>query len=273
MPTVRSARHGFNQHQANVRQLHSNSPRAHGHGTVGERGLSGSAQGRFTRNSRPCDVKAIWRRDTGRMTAYRLRIEVPLEPLATRVVADAIDELGGDIVAVDLREVDGPHAIDEMVVEFEDPSRVHALSRKLDTEPSTTLLSSQRCERGEPAARAMSWVRTSADLQLEECTTDLSAQLRAACPMARVELRAADDVRSLPVVSMALERGGPVVQRHTALVDAKATPGGPAPKWLLAAADSYPDAGRIALLERPMALRFSAYDAARVNLLIGATRH
>jgi len=206
------------------------------------------------------------------MTAYRLRIEVPLELPVTSTVADAIDELGGDIVAVDLREVDGPHVIDEMVVEFERPSDVHALSRALDTEPSTTLLSSQRCELGQPARQARDWVRGALNRERDDRATDLTAQLLAACPMARVELRAADDAYDLPVVNMALQRGGPVVLRQTSLVDATLPPGKPAPKWLLAAADQYPDAGRIALLERPMALRFSAYDAAKVNLLIGATR-
>ena len=207
------------------------------------------------------------------MTAYRLRIEVPLvEPRSrTNLVADAIDELGGDIVAVDLREVDGPRAIDEMVVEFTDPSDVPALSHALVTEPSVTLLSSQRCQRDEPANQARNWVRATAERAREEGATDLSTRLRAACPMARVEVRGVNDVRDLPVVSMALARGGPVTQRHLASVSTTA-PRGPAAKWLLAAADRYPDPDRIALLERPMALRFSAYDAARIDLLMGASR-
>jgi hypothetical protein len=196
------------------------------------------------------------------MTTYRLRIEVPLEPPIASTVADAIDELGGDIVAVDLREVDGPRAIDEMVVEFEGPSPVHALSRVLDADPSTTLLSSQRCEPGEPAQHARNWAHAAVDLDPEQRASDLSARLRAACPLTRVELRDANDVRDLPVVEMALARGGPVVQRSA----------GPVPRWVMAAADRYPDAGQIALLERAMSLRFSAYDAARVNFLIGAAR-
>jgi hypothetical protein len=189
------------------------------------------------------------------------------------MVAGAIDDLGGDIVTVDLREVDGPRAIDEMVVEFADPDGVPALSRALGTEPSATLLSSQRCERGEPTHQARSWVRATFQREPEEHATDLATRLRAACPMTRVELRDPDDARALSVVSMALARGGPVVQRHATLVDATVNTGGQAVKWLLAAADSYPDPGRIALLERPMALRFSAYDAARVDLLMGASHH
>ena len=205
------------------------------------------------------------------MTAYRLRIEVPLGPSAANLVADAFTELGGDIVAVDLREVDGPRAIDEIVVEFAGTPAVDALSRALDTEPSATLLSSHPCRGGEPVAQARDWVRAAAEREPDERRTDLVAQLRAACPMAHVELLDPNDAHDLPVVRMALARGGPVVQRRRTPAD----PSGhqaPTSRWILAAADRYPDAGRIALLERPMALRFSAYDAAKVDLLIGASR-
>jgi hypothetical protein len=89
--------------------------------------------------------------------------------------------------------------------------------------------------------------------------------------MAHVELLDPNDAHDLPVVSMALARGGPVVQRRRTTADPSGRQA-PTSRWLLAAADRYPDAGRIALLERPMALRFSAYDAAKVDLLIGASR-
>ena len=175
---------------------------------------SASPQRHFTWSLPSGDREANWDPDTGWMTAYRLRIEVPLVDSRSRtnLVADAIDELGGDIVAVDLREVDGPRAIDEMVVEFTDPSDVPALSHALVTEPSVTLLSSQRCQRDEPANQAQNWVRATAERAREEGANDLSTRLRAACPMARVEVRGVDDVRDLPVVSMALARGS----RHAA---------------------------------------------------------
>jgi hypothetical protein len=188
------------------------------------------------------------------------------------MVADAIDEIGGDLVAVELREVDGPRAIDEVVVEFGDTADVTALSRALDAEPSAMLLSSQRCHRGEPASNAQDWARAARERVPRERGTDLSAQLRAACPMASVELRAPQDARDLPVVTMALARGGPVGQRRVTSAASTERPGGSTARWLMAAADSYTDVGRIALLERPMSLRFSAYDAARVDLLIGASR-
>jgi hypothetical protein len=207
------------------------------------------------------------------MTAYRLRVEVPLEPADASTVATAIDELGGDIIAVDLREVDGTRAIDELVVEFANARDIDTLSSTLDTQRSATLLSTQRCPPGEPANQARIRMRTAAERASTESGIDLAAQLRAACPMTRVDVRAVDAARDLPVVSLALARGGPVVQRQVASAIATGPTTRPVSKWLLAAADSYLDAGQIALLERPIAYRFSAHDAAKVHLLIEATRH
>jgi hypothetical protein len=65
---------------------------------------------------------------------------------------------------------------------------------------------------------------------------------------------------------MALERGGPVALRSRRVLDRG--PDGRGSVWLLAVPDRYPDAQRVALLARPLSLRFSATEVARVEVLL-----
>ena len=70
---------------------------------------------------------------------------------------------------------------------------------------------------------------------------------------------------------MALERGGPVALRSRSVPDRGHDRGpddGRGSVWLLAVPDRYPDAQRVALLARPLSLRFSATEVARVEVLL-----
>jgi hypothetical protein len=201
------------------------------------------------------------------MTTYRLRLEAPLRADARTDTANALDALGGDIISIDLREVDGHRAIDEVVVMFPDDPGSPTLSRALEREPAT-LLSSQRCEPHEPITRARAWAADS------NHDTDLVEKLSSACPLSTVSIRPATEARSLPVVQMALDRGGPVALRcaPTAKHSTHSTPSDRSSAWLLAVPDRYPDADAVALLVRPVSLRFTAGEAARVGVLMAGTR-
>ncbi|MET0628372.1 MAG: hypothetical protein ABW033_07940 [Acidimicrobiia bacterium] len=198
------------------------------------------------------------------MTTYRLRLESPFRADARAETANALDALGGDIISVDLREVDGHRAIDEVVVMFPDDPGSPTLSRALEHEPAT-LLSSQRCEPHEPITRARAWAADSDD------DTDLVEKLSSACPLSTVSIRPATEARALPVVQMALDRGGPVALR-CAPTAAHPAPSDRSSAWLLAVPDRYPDADAVALLVRPVSLRFTAGEAARVGVLMAGTR-
>jgi hypothetical protein len=178
--------------------------------------------------------------------------------------ANALDALGGDIVSVDLREVDGRCAIDEVVVKFPGDPGTPILSRALAREPAT-LLSSQRCEPDEPITQARAWAAHSND------EADLVEKLSTACPLSTVSIRPAHEASSLPVVQMALDRGGPVALRCTRM-PAQAASSDRSSAWLLAVPDRYPDADAVALLTRPVSLRFTASEAARVGVLMGRAR-
>jgi hypothetical protein len=202
------------------------------------------------------------------MPTYRLRVEVPLEPAVPTGVTNVIDALGGDVVSVDLREIDDQLAIDEMVIEFPHDQSLPSLSRILEDESAGTLLSSQSCRRDEPVTRAIDWARTTMNDRLQVLDPNLPEQLSAACPLSKVSIREAKEAASLPVVAMALARGGPVVHRCGGLEQPEPATGDRS-AWLLAVADQYPDARLIGLVSRPLSLRFTAQEVARVEVVMG----
>ena len=207
------------------------------------------------------------------MTAsYRLRVEVPLETVAPRAAADVIDALGGDVVAVDLREVDGQGVIDEMVVEFPRDPDIPTLNRVLDDVPAVTLLSSQRCELEQPNAQRWNRAHRTKRTRGSEIAAGggLSSRVSVACPLSTVSICPADHARALPAVQMALARGGPVAHRCTGLPEQSSSSRERRPAWLLAVADRYPHASTVALVTRPVSLRFSAHEVNRVQVLMGS---
>jgi hypothetical protein len=203
------------------------------------------------------------------MSTYRLRVEVPAQPVAPVRVADAISAAGGSIVSVDLREVDGPSAVDEIVVEVPGDMARQTVIAAVDDAPGATLLSSQRCTPERLRRQAREWKRADPRLATQRHAAALPQQLAAACPLARAWVRDATIADEVPAAAMALERGGPVAQRSATLPD-PALERPRSPIWLLAVPDQYPDADNIALLTRPTALRFSTDEVARVEVLLSA---
>ena len=108
------------------------------------------------------------------MNTYRLRVEGPLHR-EREPVADAISTLGGKVVSVDLREVDGPRAVDEIVVELPIDLDGGTLTSALEDDPEATLLSSHGCERDEPARHARNWAERSREHDL---STKLEVHVR-----------------------------------------------------------------------------------------------
>ena len=205
--------------------------------------------------------------DAVAMNLYRLRVELPVQPIAPTRVADALDAVGGRIIAVDLREVDGTNAIDEIVVELPDASARDALHTVLREEQEATLLSSQTCTTDEPIRHAREWARMSNDPRALDAGTDLAERVSSACPLSRAVICSAPEAASVPPASMALRRGRPVAHRSTTLPDSRLGRGD-SPVWLLAVPDRYPDVERIALVARPTSLRFTSDEVARVEMLM-----
>jgi hypothetical protein len=202
------------------------------------------------------------------MNTYRLRIELPLQPAVSADVAGAIVDLGGCVVGVDLREVDGTAAIDEIVVELPDRLDGSSVRAALEEDTDAALLSSRRCTRDEPITQAIRWARQPEPHHHEDAT-DLSHRLTAACPLSNVWVGPTVDAGTLPAVQMTLERGAPVVHHATNLPESLSG-SRHAPRWLLAVPDRYPDPDNVALLARPLSLRFTPAEVARIELLMAS---
>ncbi len=203
------------------------------------------------------------------MSRYRLRVELPDLPGALAKVATVISELDGDLVSVDIHELDGHRAVDELVVEVLTELDGRVLAAALLEAGAGALLScAPAAARREPVLDALGWAREIAE------TPDggtLGRVLASACHSSKVWVAPIDDAREVPVGRLALARGAPLVQRSH---DLPAPLGGrPAsPMWLLAVPDGQPHTRSIAFLARPGSLRFTASEVARIDALMGLSR-
>jgi hypothetical protein len=200
------------------------------------------------------------------MSTFRLRVESPVDQVPGSSVHEGIDRLGGKVLSVDLREIDGAAEVAEMVVDIPDAVDGTALRTALVTTTSASLLSSRPCERDEVISHAQQWVR-SVDMA---AAPGLSDRLMAACPLSMVWVSGADQSEVVPEVSIALTRRVPIVCRATDLPDQLSPTSGRASRWLLAVPERSAAAQTVALLTRPTSLRFTASEVARVELLMAS---
>ena len=203
------------------------------------------------------------------MHIYRLRIELPVQAVNDDEVAATISDLGGSVLSVDLREVDGHAAVDEVVVDLPGDIDQTTLRNALEGSRNTALLSSKRCDRNEPIDRARRWAFDTSNDRPQPASA-LEQRVAAACPKSMVWLCETRQADAVPAARMALEREAPVVHRATALPEKLAAAEVRSPRWVLAVPHDSSDPSSIALLSRPMSLRFTATEVARVQLLLAS---
>jgi ACT domain len=203
------------------------------------------------------------------MSRYRLRVELPDLPGALAKVATVISELDGDVVSIDIHELDGHQAVDELVVEVLTELDGRVLAAELERAGAGALLSCAPARSGtEPVLDALTWAR---EIVEAEDDAALTRVLAAACHSSAVWIAPIDEAREVAAGRLALARGAPLVQRSMDLPDrlgARAT----SPMWLLAVPDAPPHPRCIAFLARPGSLRFTASEVARVDALMAVNR-
>src|SRR5687767_5305009 len=88
----------------------------------------------------------------------RLRIELPDRPGALGRVAQLIGDLGGNVCAVDVQEVDGEHAVDDLLVDLPVDVRPADVGQRLGATGSGALRgSSPGSDRPDQVVRALRW--------------------------------------------------------------------------------------------------------------------
>jgi hypothetical protein len=199
------------------------------------------------------------------MTRYRLRVELPDLPGALAKVATVISDLDGDVVSIDIHELDGHQVVDELVVEVLTELDSRTLGAALEAADAGMLLScAPAAARPEPVLEALGWAR---ELAAADDPSILGRVLASACHSAKVWVAPIDEAREVPAGRLALARGAPLVQRSHDLPGPLG--GRPASTmWLLAVPDTRPHARAIAFLARPGSLRFTASEVARVDALM-----
>jgi hypothetical protein len=207
------------------------------------------------------------------MSRHCIRVELPDLPGALAKVATVVSELHGDVVSVDIHEVDGRNAVDEMVVEFLMGLDPGELGTALERTGAGKLLSCGPApDRADPVVEALAWARDIVAAPTEDGTTAVLARvLGEACQAAAVWVAPIDEGREVAAGRLALVRGLPVVQRSEEM-----PPGfgveAPGPVWLLAVTDGGYPTRSLAFLARPISLRFTASEVARVDALMALQR-
>jgi hypothetical protein len=196
-------------------------------------------------------------------------VELPDLPGALAKVATVISDLDGDVVSIDVHELDGHQVVDELVVEVLTELDGRVLSAALEQADAGILLScSITTARPEPVVEALGWAR---ELAAANDRTTLGRVLAAACHSSKVWVAPIDEAREVPAGRLALARGAPLVQRsHDLPVPLGGRPA--STMWLLAVPDGQPQTRCIAFLARPGSLRFTASEVARVDGLVALHR-
>lgn len=203
----------------------------------------------------------------------RLRIEVENVPGALARVAAVIADVGGNIHAVEVFELNARRAVDEIDVELPTGAEpdLAVLRRRIDEAGAGTLLS---CEptplHADPMVRVLralaGWERASLDdrERLDQLIGDL-------CGTRVAWVEEMPDALRRDVARLALERGGPVVRR----VAHQQVPGGPTlPEegWLAAIPDCPIGPMWVAFAVRPLSRPFSMTEIRRTEALLGLLR-
>jgi predicted amino acid-binding ACT domain protein len=193
------------------------------------------------------------------MPAYRLRIELHDRPGALAAVSAQIAAAEANITSIDVHEVDGSTAVDEIVVEVAEEWAPRALAEALAESGAGVLLSSRRMISNDDAVAS---ALRSAAAMIGGTPENVNAECRAALlalahgTSARlVGLETAE-----PAAVMALER-------RTSIVTRDGEHG-----WILAALDDTVEPAVVALVTRPLNVRFSATEVSRVEALLRLCR-
>jgi hypothetical protein len=202
----------------------------------------------------------------------RLRVELPDRPGSLAGLAGSLAAQGADIVTVETHEVDGDLAVDELVVDLPDSVTPERLGQVLEGDGVGTLLSCGPPRSHEdPVGRALQWAGALAEIDPTDRDGELARAIADICAAAGAWITTAQEAAATEVGTVALERGAPVAMR-TRDVPPSLLPELSRGAWLLAAPDDADEPQRVAFLARPLGLRFTTTEIARVVALLRLRR-
>ena len=196
---------------------------------------------------------------------YRLRVQLPDRPGALASLAASIADAGGNVVSLDIHDLDGDHAVDDLVVLLPG-STPDALGARLEASGVATLLS-WRVEAGttDAVVRALGWARAVLESGVGYADVELSRALSEVSSADTAWVATVAEADSIDAVRAAVAAGAATVTRQDPLPAAVGD--GNAGGWLLVALDD-PAAPTVVGLAARSDHRFTATELARAEALL-----
>src|SRR3954463_3738591 len=207
-------------------------------------------------------------------TLTQLRIELPDHPGALAAITRVLARHRLNVIEVAIHEVDGPRAVDEILVEGVGPVDPAALMSALGSalaDAGADLLSVTPCEmRADLVVAAMTWMCESLPQPHRRATLVAAVQdLTGINPAHVVPVALAEDTE---IGLEAGRRGGPVARRLEELppfLVGDGVRGGA--RWVLAAPDGL-DPTVVVFASRPFSMRFTATELRRLPAVLDCRR-
>ena len=207
-------------------------------------------------------------------TAFvRLRIELPDHPGALAAVSRVLAGRGLNVVEVAIHEVDGPRAVDEIVVHAHpaSPMSWEELAPPLRA-AGAELLSVAPCDmRSDPIVTAMTWV--TASLGSPGRRGALATGVRLLTGLDKAQVLTREEAMRWPIAVAAMQQRRVVVQRLANIPEPLRTDDSPGDggSWVLAVPDGSA-ASYVVLAARPYAMRFTATEINRLVAVLDCRR-
>ena len=205
------------------------------------------------------------------VTRFRVRIELPDRPGALAKAAAAIANAGGNVMSVDIHEIDGERSVDEILVDLPDgpaPAAQTTLSTVLLEAGAGTLLS-MRPDSAivDPIVRALHWVGFALEAEPQDCDLALAQSLSEICMTDMAWVWSPEEASQLLAGRRAISLGSAVVTRENEL-PAEVASIATGPSWVMAVPDDQLNPSRIGFAARNSDVRFTASEVARAEALM-----
>lgn len=202
----------------------------------------------------------------------RLRIALPDRPGALGRVGQAVGDVGGNVLTIDVQEVDGTTVVDELLVDLPDSVTPADVASALEAAEAGTLLTAKPgSDMPDQVVRALRWACALTSAGPYGADDEVERAVAEVCGSSNVWLAEIEEAQFVEAARLALARGKPVSLR-TAEAPAALGPLVAAEVWLLAVPDARLDPTRVALVARPLADRFTVTEVERVGALLSLRR-
>jgi hypothetical protein len=201
------------------------------------------------------------------MATYRLRVELPDQPGALADVAAVIASSAGNVLAIDIHELESASAVDEILIEAADDWDGAALGAALPGVGAELLSWAPAVDRIDTMVRALRFAGALVASEPSRSSLELGRALLELTGATAAWVSPKSEAMRYEAGRRAIAHDGPVVMRTDDL-PASVSEDVNRPVWLLAVPDGGMEAKVVAFAVRPLALRFTTSEIARVEALL-----